>query len=86
MTSTISKGEMPEVAGVDGCGEFAAMSEAQIQREWERQCNTHDSGVDRLPMGHPTIENAAARMKKIEREQRRRGFETGPHPSFFGEE
>lgn len=64
---------------------LAAMDEAGLQREWERQCNIHDSGVDRLPMGHPTIEDAAGRMRLIEAEQTQRGLPIGPSPSFYAD-
>lgn len=66
-------------------GTLAAMDEAGLQREWERQCNIHDHGVDNLPMGHQRIEDAAGRLRLVEAEQSRRGFATGPSPAFFGE-
>ena len=59
-------------------GYLADLDVAGLQREWERQCRIHDSGVDRLPMGHPTIENAAMRLRLVEAEQKRRGVEVGP--------
>lgn len=59
-------------------GELSAMDELRLQKEWQRQCRIHDRGVDNLDMGHPTIEDAAARLKWVEAEQKRRGFETGP--------
>jgi len=64
-------------------GQLAAMSEGDLQREWERQCNIHDRGVDNLPMNHPTIEDAAARMKWIEVEQKRREFKPGPSDAWL---
>ena len=59
-------------------GELAAMDEARLQKEWRVQCGIHDRGVDNLPMGHPTIENATARLRWVEAEQTRRGFAMGP--------
>lgn len=64
-------------------GQLAAMDEAALQREWERQCNIHDHGVDNLPMNHPTIENAAARMNWIESEQKRRKLKAGPSDAWL---
>ena len=66
-------------------GQLAAMDEAALQREWERQSNIHDSGVDNLPMNHPTIEYAAARIKWIEGEQKRRKFKPGPSDAWLNE-
>jgi hypothetical protein len=66
-------------------GQLEAMDEAALQREWGRQCNIHDRGVDNLPMGHPTIEDAAARIKCIESQQKRRGFKTGPSEAWWTE-
>jgi hypothetical protein len=53
------------------------MSEAQLKKEWCRQCNIHDRGVDTLPLGHDTIYFAQRRLDLVEAEQTRRGFETG---------
>lgn len=62
-------------------GELSAMDETRLQKEWQRQCRIHDRGVDNLAMGHPTIENAAARLNWVEAEQKHRGFKTGPGDS-----
>ena len=61
-----------------GEGELQAVSESGLQQEWQRQCRIHDRGVDNYGMGHPVIENAQARLNKVEAEQRRRGLRTGP--------
>ncbi len=66
-----------------GC--LASLGEPQLQREWERQCTIHDNGVDHLAMGHPTIEDADRRLRLVEAEQVRRGFEKGPSSNYFGE-
>lgn len=55
-------------------GELAGMDEEKLRNEWHRQCRIHDNGVDHLPMGHPTIENAAARLTWVEKEAERRGY------------
>lgn len=59
-------------------GELARLDRARLENEWNRQCNIHDHGVDNLPMGHPTLENASARLRLVEAEQKRRGFAVGP--------
>ena len=65
-------------------GALAGMDEAGLQKEWGRQCKIHDHGVDNLPMGHPTIEDAAARLTWVEAEQKRRGFRVGPSDAWWG--
>jgi hypothetical protein len=57
--------------------ELSAKDEAGLQEEWDRHCRIHDRGVDNLPMGHPTIEEAATCLRLVEAEQRRRGMEVG---------
>lgn len=65
-------------------GFLAGLDEAGLQHQWEVQCGIHDRGVDRLPLGHPTIEDAAMRLRLIEAEQKQRGFEPGPSPDRYG--
>jgi hypothetical protein len=64
-------------------GQLAAMDEAALQLEWLRQCSIHDHGVDHLPMGHPTIEDAQARLNWVESEQKARGFKCGPSEAWL---
>jgi hypothetical protein len=64
-------------------GALETMDEASLQREWERQCNIHDHGIDTRPMGDPVIEDAAARISWVESEQKRRGFKPGPSAKWL---
>ena len=66
-------------------GVLASKDEKALQREWERQCNIHDNGVDNYPMGHYIIEGAAARIKLIEHQQKIRGFRKGPSDEWLAE-
>jgi len=50
------------------------MTNDALQSEWRHWCTIHDRGIDSLPMGHPTIENAAMKLRDVEREIYRRGL------------
>lgn len=56
-------------------GAIAAMTDEDLILEARRQCRIHDNGVDNLPMGHPTIENAHFRLNICTEECERRGIE-----------
>lgn len=56
-------------------GRIAGMTDLELINECRRQCRIHDNGVDSLPMGHTTIEDAAARLDICEAECKRRGLE-----------
>jgi len=59
-------------------GALENKTEQDLQKEWSRQCNIHDHGIDNYEMDHPVIEKASARINLVEAEQLRRGFRKGP--------
>lgn len=54
---------------------IAAMTDAELIAEANRQCRIHDSAIDRcVEMGSPIIENAAGRLNICDVECDRRGI------------
>ncbi|HMO74541.1 MAG TPA: hypothetical protein PKD99_02435 [Sphingopyxis sp.] len=54
---------------------YLDMPPDKLGAEWNRHCRRHDSAVDRCEeINSPTIEDAAAWMRFIEREFERRGL------------
>lgn len=55
---------------------YREMTPQDLGKAWCRQCRRHDSAVDRCEeINSPTIEDAAAWMRFIEREFERRGLD-----------
>lgn len=60
-----------------------AMTPEDLAKQWQRECNRHDSAVDRCEaLNSPTIEDAAGWMEFIESVFKEKGWDFHKHVSI----